>query len=150
VARSAKLFGKKYIKLGFNVEIGDFAVLKTFGGIIEIGLDSQIGPCTVLYGGKSGIIIGKYVMVGPHVMFAVGSHNYKQTDVPMLCAEELNSKGPIIVEDDVWIGAHCVICDGVHIATGCVIGAGAVVTKSTEAYGIYAGVPARKIGSRKS
>jgi acetyltransferase-like isoleucine patch superfamily enzyme len=50
----------------------------------------------------------------------------------------------------VWIGAQCLVCDNVTIATGCVIGGGSVVTRSTEPFGIYAGVPAKKIGSRKA
>ena len=44
---------------------------------------------------------------------------------------------------DVWIGTKAVIRDGVTIGHGCVIGAGAVVTKDTEPYGIYVGVPAK-------
>lgn len=59
----------------------------------------------------------------------------------------MSCKG-IVIEDDVWIGAGVKILDGVTIAKGCVIGANAVVTRSTEAYGIYVGVPAQKIKSR--
>lgn len=55
----------------------------------------------------------------------------------------------IIIEDDVWIGAVVKVLDGVTIAQGCVIGANSVVTKSTEPYGIYVGIPARKIKSRR-
>ena len=53
-----------------------------------------------------------------------------------------------MIEDDVWIGANCTILDGVRIAKGCIIGAGSVVSKSTEPFGIYAGVPARLIKKR--
>lgn len=60
----------------------------------------------------------------------------------------MSCKG-IIIEDDVWIGAGVKVLDGVTIAQGCVIGANSVVTKSTEPYGIYVGVPARKIKSRR-
>jgi acetyltransferase-like isoleucine patch superfamily enzyme len=52
---------------------------------------------------------------------------------------------PIIIEDDVWIGASTTILPGVKISRGCVIGAGSVVSKSTQPYGVYVGVPAKLI-----
>jgi acetyltransferase-like isoleucine patch superfamily enzyme len=52
------------------------------------------------------------------------------------------------VGNDVWIGAHAMIKGGVSIGDGAVIGAGAVVTRDAEPYGIYAGVPARLIRFR--
>jgi carbonic anhydrase/acetyltransferase-like protein (isoleucine patch superfamily) len=54
------------------------------------------------------------------------------------------------VGHDVWIGDRVTILAGIRIGTGAVIGAGAVVTKDLEPYGIYAGVPARRIGQRCS
>ncbi|MBR1536811.1 MAG: hypothetical protein IJ630_07725 [Treponema sp.] len=47
-----------------------------------------------------------------------------------------------------WIGANVTILDGVTVASGCVLAAGSVVTKSTEPNGVYAGVPARRIKER--
>ena len=54
---------------------------------------------------------------------------------------------PIVIEDDVWVGARCQILKGVHIGARSIIAAGSVVTKDTEPYSIYAGVPAKKICS---
>ena len=54
------------------------------------------------------------------------------------------------IGNDVWIGANVSICQGVHIGDGAVVGANALVNKDLEPYGIYAGVPAKKIGSRFS
>lgn len=48
-----------------------------------------------------------------------------------------------VVGEDVWIGANAIVLDGVKIGTGCVIGAGAVVTKDMPPYSICTGVPAR-------
>ena len=53
-----------------------------------------------------------------------------------------------MIEDDVWIGAGARILDGVVVRKGTVVGAGAVVTKSTEAYSIVVGIPANKVSSR--
>lgn len=55
---------------------------------------------------------------------------------------------PIIIEDDVWIGANAIILSGVTIGEGAIIGAGSVVTKNVEPYTIFAGNPAKKIKMR--
>jgi acetyltransferase-like isoleucine patch superfamily enzyme len=56
--------------------------------------------------------------------------------------------GPITLVEDVWTGANVTITANVTVAKGCIIGAGAVLTKSTEPYGIYVGVPARRVKDR--
>ena len=61
---------------------------------------------------------------------------------------EALSKGSIIVEDDVWIGARTVILSGVRIGQGAIIAAGSVVTKDVEPYSIVAGNPAKLIKYR--
>jgi len=57
---------------------------------------------------------------------------------------------PVIIEDDVWIGANVTILKSVHIGEGSVIAAGAVVTKDVPSYTIIAGVPARALRKRWS
>ena len=56
-----------------------------------------------------------------------------------------SDRKPIIIEKGSWIGANATILPGVTIGKGCVIGAGSVVTKSTDPNCLYAGVPAKKI-----
>ena len=56
---------------------------------------------------------------------------------------------PVILEDDVWLGAGVIILSGVRVGRGAVVGAGAVVTKDVAANTVVAGVPARSIGHRK-
>lgn len=61
------------------------------------------------------------------------------------------SKGEVAtthIGNDVWIGCDVIIVSGVRVGDGAVIGAGSIVTKDVEPYGIYVGSPARKIGSR--
>ena len=54
----------------------------------------------------------------------------------------------VIIEKDVWIGANVTILKGVTVAEGCVVGAGTVLTKSTHPYGVYVGVPGKRISER--
>ena len=55
---------------------------------------------------------------------------------------------PVVIEDDVWLGAGVIVLPGVHLGRGCVIGAGAVVTGDVPAGEVFAGVPATRIASR--
>ncbi|MEE1104690.1 MAG: DapH/DapD/GlmU-related protein, partial [Ruminococcus sp.] len=73
---------------------------------------------------------------------------FSRTDIPMMEQGKLEPK-PVTIGDDCWIGRRVMILPGVHIAEGCVIGAGAVVTKNIPPYSVAAGVPARVIKSRK-
>ena len=107
----------------------------------------------VFIGGKawfSGeIYIGNYVMFGPSVSILGGDHEYKSLEKPMFFVKENAERcAPIIIEDDVWIGANSVVLDGVVIKKGAVIAAGAVVSKNVEQFEIVAGVPAKKIKNR--
>jgi acetyltransferase-like isoleucine patch superfamily enzyme len=146
IAKTAQLEDRKNITLGTDTFIDQHCILRPAGGKIAIGERTYIGPFSIIMA-TGGVEIGGEVMVGPHTVFASGNHEIMKNELPMQ-AYPMVSRGPIIVEHDVWIGAHCLICDNVTVKTGCVIAGGAVVTKSTEAYGIYAGVPAKKIGSR--
>jgi acetyltransferase-like isoleucine patch superfamily enzyme len=56
---------------------------------------------------------------------------------------------PVIIEDDIWIGAHSVIMGNVRLKKGAVVAAGAVVTGDVPEYKIVGGTPARIIGDRK-
>lgn len=114
---------------------------------IRIGEWSQINPYVVLYAG-SDINIGACVMIGPNCTLAAGSHDHIQTSRPMRFAGHPSS-GPLVIGDDVWIGANCVITDGVNVGSGAVVAAGSVVNKSVPPYAIVAGVPAKVIGHRK-
>ena len=55
---------------------------------------------------------------------------------------------PVRIDDDCWIGTNAVICPGVRVGKGAVIGANAVVTRDVPAYSVVAGAPARRIGDR--
>jgi acetyltransferase-like isoleucine patch superfamily enzyme len=148
IAKSAYLYRREDIDIGTGARIDQYAVLKSDGGKIVIGEKSLVGAFNVIIG-TFNVTIGKNVMIGPHTIIVSGNHDFLQNRTPMR-ESSIISKGPIIIEEDVWIGANCVICDGVTVATGCVIGAGAVVTRSTEPCAVYAGVPAKKIRSRRN
>ncbi|MBN1159473.1 MAG: acyltransferase, partial [Bacteroidales bacterium] len=74
-------------------------------------------------------------------------HGFDDVEIPMNLQPK-KKEDPTIIEDNVWIGTRVIIMPGHRISTGCIIGAGAVVTKDTFRNGIYAGVPAKLIKYR--
>jgi maltose O-acetyltransferase len=93
------------------------------------------------------VTIGEDVMMGPDVAIYALNHAFDDLTRPML-VQGHDSADPVKVGDDVWIGARAIILPGVEIGKGCIVGAGAVVTRSVPDYSVVAGNPAVVIRSR--
>ncbi len=104
-----------------------------------IGLDALvIGPVT----------IGRDVMMGPRCVLLSTNHEFGSTDVPMN-AQGFQADRPIVIEDDVWIGAGTTILPGCHLGRGSIVGAGSVVTHSIDPWSVVGGNPARLLRRRR-
>lgn len=134
----------------------NFALAKDcdFRGIenIYIGNNVSFGSGNLIMTTRAKVVIGDDVMFGPNVTLVSGDHRTDIKGKPMKSVTD-EEKRPeddqdIIIESDVWLGGGCTVLKGTTIAEGCVIAAGALVTKSTEPYGIYGGVPAKRIAER--
>ena len=139
-------------KDGGHIRIGARTLLKQYvqvmsypGGHIEVGSDSSVNPFCVLYG-HGGLYIGRQVRIATHTVIIPANHRFKNSQMP-ISEQGLERKG-IRIEDNVWIGANCTICDGVTIGSGAVIGAGSVVTRDIPAMTVAVGSPARPMKSR--
>jgi virginiamycin A acetyltransferase len=137
------------IRIGAHSQIYDFVVIRAVGGDgnVEIGQHCYINPHCTLYSG-SGITLGDYVLVGPHVAIVPANHAFDRRDTVIRHQGFAPSKGGVVIGDDVWIGANATILDGARIGKGAVIAAGAVVDGEVPPYEIWGGVPARKIKAR--
>lgn len=102
----------------------------------------------VILDARGGITIGNDVMLGPYVVIASSSHDHGAAGEPMHVRGHVPQ--PVVIGNDVWVGAHAVIRGGVRIGDGAVVAAGAVVTKDVDAAAIVGGVPAQPIGTRRS
>ena len=126
-------------------------------GDVRLGRYVSIsGPGVILHAEDGKIEIGNFCSIGQNVSIQQFNHNIKRPSSfgmqhiffgkPFW--NDVDSKGDIIIEDDVWIGSNAVICSGVHIGRGAVIGAGAVVTKDVPSYSVSGGVPSQIIKMR--
>lgn len=133
------------ITLGERTSLKDGVVLNANAGHVAIGARSWLGPYCVVYG-NAGVDIGSHVMVAAHTVITSVGHEYGRLDIPM--SGQPLVLGPVCIEDDVWIGAHCTILPGVTIGRGAVVAAGSVVTRDVPAASIVGGAPARILRSR--
>ncbi|MBO7149893.1 MAG: acetyltransferase [Clostridia bacterium] len=133
----------KYIKFcGKKVSVGRkcFVHKNT-----EIGDYSGIGyACEI----NNGVKIGNNVMMGPNVLIYTQNHNTSRVDIPMR-EQGMRDMKPVVIEDDVWIGARVCILPGVTIGKGSVIGACAVVSKNVPEYSVVVGNPGQVVKMRK-
>lgn len=113
------------------------------GSQIIIGSHSGLSCCTIF--AANSIRIGSFVNIG------AGAHIYDTDFHPIdAIARRKNQKKdirslPVVIEDDVWIGAGATILKGVHIGKGAIIACGAIVTRNVPAGALVGGIPARLI-----
>lgn len=139
----AFLVSNMFEKTGKNINVERKAKFG-LGRKISIGDNSGIGINAEI---PSNTIIGNNVMMGPDCIIYAANHNFNDLSIPMNIQGHSKAKRTII-GDDVWIGGRVIILPGKRIGDGVIIGAGSVVTKDLENYGIYAGNPIKLIKYR--
>jgi len=170
ISTKATLFGDR-IRLGSNVFIDDRVLIyqdpPDCGPVeisdrvklhadthIEVGPEGgvYIGAGTSIHRGcqieayKAPIHIGRRVEIAPRCAFQ--SFDHGTAPERPIGEQPLTTKGPIVIEDDVWLGHGVIVLSGVRIGEGAVIGAGSVVTRDVPAGAIAVGVPARVVRMR--
>lgn len=141
--------GTRFV-LGADSRIDSFVKVKPAGGTgdIVVGRRVMINAGCVLYSGN-GIRIGDDVAIAANCTFAPVNHAFAERGRLIREQSFGASKGGIIVEDDVWIGAGCVLLDGTILRRGAVIGAMSLVRGEVPEYAIRAGNPLQHLGWRE-
>ena len=119
----------------------------TNGERVSIGEGSHVGAnCHLWAGNRAGrIIIGRYALFGPEVFLTASDYAF---ELGARVMDQPTVERDVSIGDHVWLGARVMVVAGVDIGEGCIVGAGAVVTKSLPPWSIAAGVPARVVGRR--
>ena len=146
-------FNAKLLRFLNNIKISKNVIIKSKAQIcscnksakIYIGQNTTVGYYTFIYSSEK-IEIGKDCMIAPFVYIVDSSHGTKLNST---MNSQPNKTSPIIIEDDVWIGANSTILPGVKIGKGSIVAAGSVVTTDVPENNLYGGVPAKFLKHRE-
>lgn len=170
IGRNVTIRGGKQITLGNNIAIDDNVVLDVRGekGVIRIDSGVLISRNTIIRARNASITVAEKSDIGANVILATdssldigknvlvaaysylcagGNHAYDRTDMPII-EQGFISKGGVVIEDDVWIGAYGMIMDGVRVGKGTIVGSHSLVNKDIGPGSIVYGQPATVQGSR--
>lgn len=148
VSRMARLYIPEYISLGDYTIIDDFCILS---GNIELGRNVHIAHGCRMIGGREGILMDDFSGLAFGVTVFAQSDDYSgealtNPTVPMKYRKIMRAR--VELGRHVIVGANTVIFPGVIMGEGCSVGSCSMVTRSTEAWTVYFGAPAKKIKSR--
>lgn len=148
ISRKASIYGIDRISVGDNVRIDDFCILS---GNITLGSFIHISAATLLFGGQYGIKCHDYVTVSSRTAIYAESDDYSGNAMtnPMIPEEYRNVYGEMVeLHKYVIIGTGCTILPGVNIGEGVSVGCMSLVNRSLDDWGIYVGIPCKKIKER--
>ncbi len=138
------------IVIGAECRIDSFVKIKPVGGSGDVVLGERcyLNSGCMLYSGN-GISVGNDVLIAANCTLAPVNHAYRDRQ-RLICEQGFGpSRGGIVIEDDVWIGANCVILDGAVLRRGCVVAAGSLVRGELPPYSICRGTPAVPVDERQ-
>jgi galactoside O-acetyltransferase len=145
IGQGVTITGYENLILGNNVRVMTGSQLYAHDGFLLMGDNIsierhvQVGACD----DGARIIMGNNVSIGPNVVLRAADHRFDSPDVPI--RDQGHVGGSIVIEDDVWIAANCVVLRDVRLGSHSVIAAGSVVKKDVEPYSVVAGVPAKVV-----
>lgn len=125
IGKNSRIHMKTIIINPWNIKIGENTIINEF--------------CFI--DGRGGLEIGNNVSISVYSSVLTASHETHSNEFKY-------KKSKVVIEDNVWIGIRVVILEGTVISEGAVLGAGSVIKKYAEPYGIYVGIPAKKISVR--
>lgn|SRR5262249_4719205 len=138
------------IEIEEGVVIDSFVKIKPVGGSgdIYIGINSYINSGVVIYSGN-GVRIGSNVLIAANCTLAPVNHQVRLRDKTIREQGFMPSRGGIVIEDDVWIGANSVLLDGAILRKGSVVGANSIVKGEIEPYSVNVGNPLKLVRFRQ-
>ncbi len=148
ISRKASIYGAQNISIGNNVRIDDFCILS---GRIELGDYIHISAYTGLWGGDAGIFLKDYSGISSRCAVYAISDDYSgnamtNAMLPEGCRNVLSAS--VILEKHVLVGSGCTVLPGVTIGVGSAVGSMSLVAKPLDEWGIYVGIPCKRVKER--
>ena len=148
ISKKASIYSPEKISIGNNVRIDDFCILS---GDIEIGNYVHIAAYVALYG-RYGIKISDFCGCSARctIYSATDDFSGEYMISPMVPEEYTNvSGGKVTLERFIQLGANTVVMPNISIKEGTSVGAMSFVNKDLAEWGIYAGIPCKRIKDRR-
>ena len=148
ISKKASIYGTSRISIGDNTRIDDFVILS---GNITIGNNVHIAVQASLFAGETGIVLEDFVGISSRTAVYAESDDYSGESMtnPTVPYEYRNIIcGKVILKKHVLVGTGCTILPGVIIGEGTSVGSMSLVSKSLNEWGMYVGIPCKKIKDR--
>ena len=149
ISRNVILYGAEHMSFGNHVRVDDHCILS---GKIEVGNYVHVAVCCLIFAGKTGVFLEDFSGISARGAVYAESDDYSgavltNPMVPMKYRRVL--KGPVRVGKHCVIGTGSTLLPGVVVGEGSSVGAMSLISKSLDPWGIYVGIPCRRIGDRK-
>ena len=151
ISSDARIYGPENISIGNDVRIDDFTILSAINGSITLGNYVFIARNSHL-SGSLGIEMHDFSSMAANTVIYSASDDYSgdyltAQDIPQKYTAHIG--GPVIISKHVIIGSTCTIIGPSVIGEGCSLGAMTFVHKNLKSWGIYLGIPAKRLKERK-
>lgn len=149
ISRHAIIYKPEELEVGSNVRIDDFT---TISGKVVLGSYIHIAQTCGLYGGDSGITMEDFTTISSHSLIYAISNDYSGLSLACPMVPErfrpADISAPVRLEKYALVGCMSVVLPGVTIGEGCSVGAMSLCNKDLEPWGMYVGIPVRRIKGR--
>jgi len=148
ISRKTSIYDPHKMIIGNSVRIDDFCVIS---GRVELNNNIHLATGVVMEGGDEGIFMDDFSALAYKTIVITGTDDYTgqaltNPTVPM--AMRKMARKEVRIGKHVVVGGGSFIMPGVNLADGCSVGAMSFVTRSTESWFVYFGIPAKKLKAR--
>lgn len=149
ISDKASIYNMDQIEIGDNSRIDDFCVVS---GKVKIGRNVHVAVFCNVAGGTEGVTLEDFsgLAYGCHVFSQSDDYSGLSMTNPTVPAQyKKETKRAVSIGRHCIVGAKSLVFPGVRMAEGCSLGAMSMLTKSTEPWSVYFGIPAKKIKNRR-
>lgn len=148
ISRKASIYGAENIAIGDSVRIDDFVIIS---GNVQIGSYVHIAAYSAIYAGKYQIVLKDFVTISSRNVIYAESDDYSGASLsnPLIKGRYRTTYGnDVVFEKHVLLGTNCTVLPGVNLGEGVSVGAMSLVKEDLRSWGVYVGIPAKRIKDR--